>query len=105
MKRFITFMLLCSFTCGTFASYAADVGTKAKTELVKKSYDLVAVEVHQPIEIEAPAVQPVSHITGEVNVKAISRPKEAVANAPPLDILEQYLQQSHRIRAVTAFPL
>lgn len=102
MKGFIAVLLLCSFACGTFASYAAYDG-KAKTELVKKSYDLVAIEVSQPIEVDPPAVQPVSHITGEVNVKAISRPKEAVANAPPLSLLEQSPHESHRIRAVT-FP-
>jgi hypothetical protein len=99
MKGFIAVVLFAAFGCGTFASYAADDG-KAKTELVKKSYDLVAIEVSQPIKVDPPAVQPVNHITAEVNVKAISRPKEAVANAPPI-ILEQLLNQSNRIRAVT----
>lgn len=98
MKGFIALLFFAAFGCGTFASYAADDG-KAKTELVKKSYDLVAIEVSQPIEVEKPVVQPINHITAEVNVKAISRPKEAVANAPPLNVLENSPQQSHRIRA------
>lgn len=101
MKGFIAVILLTAFACGTFASYAADVGSKAKIELVKKSYDLVAIEVNHVIEVDAPAVQPINHITGEVNVKAISRPKEAVANAPPIITLEQSPHQSNRIRAVT----
>jgi hypothetical protein len=101
MKGFIALLLFAAFGCGTFASYAADVGSKARTELVKKSHDLVAVEVNQVIEVEAPAVQRICFITGEVNVKAISRPKEAVANAPPLIVLEQSPQESHRIRRLT----
>ena len=101
MKGCIALFLFAAFGCGTFASYAADVGSKAKTELVKKSYDLVAIEVNQPIKMDQPAVQPTKHIPAEVNVKAISRPKEAVANAPPLNVLEQSPKQSHRIRAVT----
>lgn len=100
MKGFIAVLLLCTFTCGTFASYAADDGM-VKTELVKKSYDLVAVQVSQPIEIDPPAVQPVNYIQAEVNVKAISRPKEAVANAPPITFLEQSPQESHRIRRLS----
>jgi hypothetical protein len=100
MKGFIAVLLLTAFTCGTFASYAIDDG-KAKTELVKKSCDLVTAEVSQPIEINPPTVQPLNHINGEVNVKAISRPKEAVANGPPFTALEQIIQSSHRIRAVT----
>jgi hypothetical protein len=100
MKRLIAVLLLTSFSCGTFASYVVDDG-QAKTELVKKSYDLVAVEVSQPIEIDPPAVRPINHITGEVNVKAITRPKEAVANGPPITGLELILYNSHRIRAVT----
>ncbi len=97
MKGFIAVLLLASFSLGTFASYWPDDGT-AKTELVKKHHDLAAVQVSQPIEVEAPAVQPVNHITAEVNVKAICRPKEATANAPPLIILEQSPQESNRIR-------
>jgi hypothetical protein len=102
MKRLIAGILLMSiFACGTFASYAADVGSEAKTELVKKSFDLVAVEVNQVIEVDPPAVQPTNYITAEVNVKAISRPKEATANAPPIITLEQSPNQATRIRAVT----
>jgi hypothetical protein len=100
MKGYIGILLLCTFTCGTFASYAADDG-KAKTELVKKSHDLVAIEVNQVIEVDAPAVQPTNYISAEVNVKAICRAKEATANAPPLDVLEQSPNESRRIRAVT----
>jgi hypothetical protein len=100
MKGFIAVLLLCTFTCGTFVSYAADDGM-VKTELVKKSYDLVAVEVSRPIEIDPPAVQPINHIADEVNVKAITRPKEPVANGPPIIVLEQSNNESHRIRAVT----
>lgn len=101
MKGFIAFLLFAAFGCGTFASYAADDGSKAKTTLVKKTHDLVAVEVNQVIEVEAPAVQPVCYITGEVNAKAICRPKEAMANAPPLQILENSPQESTRIRRLT----
>jgi hypothetical protein len=43
MKGFIALMLFVAFGCGTIASYAADVGSKAKTELVKKQVDLVAI--------------------------------------------------------------
>jgi hypothetical protein len=100
MKGFIAVLLLSAFTCGTLASYAADDGM-VKTELVKKHHDLVAVQVSQPIEIDAPAVQPINYITGEVNVKAISRPKEATANAPPLIILEQSPQENTRIRRLS----
>lgn len=102
MKGFIALMLFSAFGCGTFASYAADVGSKAKTELVKKSYDLVAIEVNQVIEVDAPAVQPTNYITAEVNVKAISRAKEAVANAPPLNVLENSPQESTRIRRLSS---
>jgi hypothetical protein len=100
MKGFIAVLLIAAFGCGTFTCYA-DVGSKAKTEVVKKSHDLVAIEVNHVIDVDAPAVQPINHITGEVNVKAISRPKEAVANAPPIITLEQSPNQSNRIRAVT----
>lgn len=100
MKKFIAVILLTAFTCGTFASYAADVGS-AKTELAKKSFELVAVEVNQVIEVDPPAVQPTNYITAEVNVKAISRPKEATANAPPKNLLENSPNQATRIRAVT----
>ena len=101
MKGFIALLLFGAFTCGTFASYTADVGSKAKTELVKKSYDLVAIEVNHVIEVAAPAVQPTNYIQCEVNVIAVSRPKEATANAPPKNLLEQSPTQSNRIRAVT----
>lgn len=101
MKNFIAVLLLTVFACGTFASYAADVGSKAKTELAKKSFDLVCVEQTTTITVEAPAVQPICYINAEVNVKAISRPKEATANAPPKNLLENSPHQSHRIRAVT----
>jgi hypothetical protein len=100
MKGFIAVLLLSAFTCGTFASYAADDGM-VETELVKKSYELVAVEVSQPIEVDPPAVQPVNYIQAEVNVKAISRPKEAVANAPPVIVLENSPHESHRIRRLS----
>lgn len=101
MKGFIASLLLFSFACGTFASYAADVGSKAKTELVKKSYDLVAIEANQVIEVDPPAVQPTNYIQYEVNVKAISRPRRAVANSPPKNLLENSPYKATRIRAVT----
>lgn len=97
MKGFIAVLLLSSFSLGTFAAYWPDDG-RAKTEYVKKHHDLVAVQVSQPIEVDPPAVQPTNHITGVVNVKAISRPKEATANAPPIIDLEQSPQESTRIR-------
>lgn len=103
MKRCIAGILLMSiFGCGTFASYAADVGSKAKTELVKKSYDLVAIEVNQVIEVDPPAVQPTNYMNAEVNVLAINRPRRAVANSPPRrSLLENSPTESNRIRAVT----
>jgi hypothetical protein len=85
MKRFIAVFLLTSFMWASFASYASDVGDGAKTELVKKSIDLVAVEQAGVIDVDAQAVQPISYIdAAEVNVSAQSRPLRATANAPPL---------------------
>lgn len=101
MKRLIAGLLLSGiFLCGTFASYAVDDGSLVKSELVKKSIDLVAVEPAAPIEVDAPAIQPLSHILAEVNVKGSLRPVTPVANAPPTEG-ESSPHQSTRIRAFT----
>ena len=101
MKRLIVgFILSGVFLCVTFASYAVDDGSLVKTELVKKSIDLVAVEPAAPIEIEAPAIQPLSHIQAEVNVKGSRHQVSPVANSPPIE-KENSPHESTRIRAVT----
>jgi hypothetical protein len=87
MKGFIAVLLLTSFSWGAFTCYAGDDCGRPKTELTKKYNELVTAEVSQLIVIEAPVCVLVTHVTGEVNVKAISRPKEAVANAPPQNTL------------------
>jgi hypothetical protein len=102
MKRLIAVLLLSAFSCGTFASFAADVGGKAKTELVKKSIDLMAVEQSTAITVDAPAVMPTNYIIiAEVNVKAQCRPVRATANAPPLSVLDNSPMESHRIRRLS----
>lgn len=88
------------FLCGTFASYAIDEGSLVKSELVKKSIDMVAVEPAATIEVDAPAMQPLNHIQAEVNVIGSCHQVIPVANAPPTE-RENSPHESTRIRAVT----